>query len=158
MSADSKTMKAVPVRRRSASRMAAIQIIYQSLLTGKTTAAFVPDFLAHYAADLLSSFKIKDLDQVHLNALFSGVELEAEALDRAIANALRDDWTVDRLSRIELALLRCGVFELQNMPHIPARAVVSEYAALADSCGAEVGFVNAVLDHISHMVRQVELG
>jgi transcription termination factor NusB len=35
--------------------------------------------------------------------------------------------------------------------------VVSEYAALTDSCGGEVGFVNAVLDRLARQARTVEM-
>ena len=158
MSEHAQTLKAVPVRRRSAARMAAIQIIYQSLITGRSSLSFAPEFLTHYAAELLASFKIKDLDQAHLSALYTGVESGQNSLDDMISAALVDGWTIDRLARIELAILRCGVFELQHMPHIPAKAVVSEYAALSDACGAEVGFINAILDRIGRGARQLELG
>jgi N utilization substance protein B len=53
--------------------------------------------------------------------------------------------------------LRCGAFELTAMPHIPARAVVSEYAALSDAFGCDVGFVNAVLDGLARCARIVEM-
>jgi N utilization substance protein B len=43
------------------------------------------------------------------------------------------------------------------MSHLPARAVVSEYAAIADVCGCDVGFINAVLDRIAHKAREVEM-
>ncbi len=155
MSSGSKILKAVPVRRRSAARLAAIQIIYQSMITGRASLAFAPDFMTYYAKELLTSFKIKDLDQAHLSALYTGVESGFEALDGNISSALSDGWVIDRLARIELAVLRCGVFELISMPNIPAKAVVSEYTALADVCGAEVGFVNAVLDRIGRLSRHV---
>ena len=54
-------LKAVPVRRRSAARLAAIQITYQALITGQSAADFVPQFLSHYAAEVSKSFCVKDL-------------------------------------------------------------------------------------------------
>ena len=150
-------MKAVPVRRRSAARLAAIQITYQSLITGQTAIDFVPQFLSHYADEVSKSFRVNDLDHDHLTDLYAGVEAGRDELDQEIGAALSDGWSIDRLARIELAVLRCGTFELTAMPHIPARAVVSEYAALSDACGCEVGFVNAVLDGLARSVRMVEL-
>jgi N utilization substance protein B len=44
------------------------------------------------------------------------------------------------------------------MPHLPARAVVSEYAGLGDAVGGDVGFINAVLDKIAQSARVVEMG
>ena len=157
MKSEKQTLKAMPVRRRSAARLAAIQITYQSLLTGQTVINFAPDFLAHYAGDAVKSFKVKDLDHEHLNILFIGVENDADAIDSAIAVQLVDGWSLARLARIELSVIRCGVFELRSMPHIPARAVVSEYSGLSDACGCDVKFVNAILDRLARLVRRSEM-
>ena len=157
MSDDKNKMKAVPVRRRSAARLAAIQITYQSLITGQSAVDFVPQFLSHYAAEVSKSFRVKDLDHDHLTNLYAGVEAGRDKLDSVIGAALSDGWSIDRLARIELAVLRCGAYELTAMPHIPARAVVSEYAALSDACGCEVGFVNAVLDGLARGTRLLEM-
>ena len=77
--------------------------------------------------------------------------------NQMIGEALSEGWSIERLARIELAVLRCGAFELTAMPHLPVRAVVSEYAALSDACGCEVGFVNAVLDGLARGARSVEM-
>ena len=150
-------LKAVPVRRRSAARLAAVQITYQSLITGQSALNFAHQFLANYANDVAKSFKIKNLDEVHLSALYAGVESDLETIDSAIAAQLFDGWSLDRLTRIDLSVLRCGTYELQSMPDIPARAAVSEYAALGDACGCDVAFVNAVLDQLARSVRIVEM-
>ena len=150
-------LKAVPVRRRSAARLAAIQITYQSLITDQSAPNLVRQFLANYADDVAKLFKVKYLDETHLSALFTGVENNVEAIDSAIAVHLVDGWSLERLTRIELSVLRCGTYELQSMPEIPAKAVVSEYAALSDACGCDVAFVNAVLDQLARAVRAVEM-
>ena len=150
-------MRAVPVRKRSAARLAAIQITYQSLITGQSVVDFVPQFLSHYADEVRKSFRVKGLDHEHLTDIYAGVEAEREELDHTIGAALSDGWSIDRLARIELAVLRCGAYELTAMQHIPARVVVSEYAALSDACGCEVGFVNAVLDGLARGARLAEM-
>ena len=157
MSNDKNQMKAVPVRRRSAARLASIQIAYQSLITGQSAVDFMPQFLSYYAHEVSKSFRVKDLDHNHLAELCAGVESERDELDRVIGAALSDRWSIDRLARIELAVLRCGAYELIAMPNIPARAVVSEYAAFSDACGCEVGFVNAVLDGLARGARLNEM-
>ena len=47
------------MRRRSAARLAAIQIVYQSLITGQPALNFVGQFLAHYAGDAAKSFRVR---------------------------------------------------------------------------------------------------
>ena len=106
---------------------------------------------------MAKSFKVKHLDEAHLSALYSGVEKNVEAIDSAIAIQLVDGWSLDRLTRIELSVLRCGAYEIQSMLDIPVRAAVSEYAALSDACGWDVAFVNAVLDQLARAARLVEM-
>ena len=103
MSDDKNQLKAVPVRRRSAARLAAIQIAYQSLITGQSAADFMPQFLSHYAAEVSKSFRVKDLDQEHLTDLYAGVEAGRDELDRVIGAALSPGWESGWLSR---AILR----------------------------------------------------
>jgi len=66
-----------------------------------------------------------------------------------IADGLSEGWTLMRLARIELVILRAGILELDGMPHIPARAVLSEYASIADAFNTDVRFVNALLDGLA---------
>ena len=61
MSDNKNQMKAVPVRRRSASRLAAIQITYQSIITSQSAAYFAPQFLSYYADEVSKSFVLKTL-------------------------------------------------------------------------------------------------
>ncbi len=154
---DKEILKAVPVRRRSAARLAAIQITYQSLIAAQSAPNLVDQFLANYADDVAKSFKVKHLDEAHLSELYAGVENNMETIDTAIAAQLVDGWSLDRLTRIELSVLRCGTYEIQSMLEIPAKAAVSEYAALSDVCGCDVAFVNAVLDQLARAVRTVEM-
>ena len=157
MNVEKQTLKAVPVRRRSASRLAAVQITYQSLITGQKATIFAPQFLDYYAGDAAKSFKVKELDHQHLDTLFMGVANDMEEIDASIAVQLVDGWSLSRLTRVELSVIRCGVYELRSMPHIPARAAVSEYSSLSDVCGCDVGFVNAVLDRVARSIRAAEM-
>ena len=86
------------------------------------------------------------------------MEAKTAELDAEIAACLSEGWTLDRLTTIERAVLRAGTYELRMMPHIPARAAVSEYASISDSCGCDVPFVNAVLDRVARAARVVEMG
>ena len=158
MTRDPQPLKPVPVRRRSAARLAAIQVCYQALMSGKSAASITPEFLQHYAPDVIKSFRVKDLDQEHFAALYAGMETDADSLDMTIAACLASGWTLDRLTLVERSLLRAGTLELCQMPHLPARAVVSEYAGLSDAVGGDVGFINAVLDRVAKTARVVEMG
>ena len=150
-------MKPVPVRRRSAARLVAVQLSYQGQMSGQSVAEFMPTFLTHYAEDIRKSFRVKDIDNAHLNALATAVEARCDDLDNTLGTCLATGWTMDRLTVLDRAVLRAGACELMTMPHLPARAVVSEYAAIADVCGCDVGFINAVLDRVAKNARVVEM-
>lgn len=158
MAKEQQDLKPVPVRRRSAARLAAIQVTYQAMMSGKSAVTIAPEFLSHYAGDVIKSFRVKDLDHDHFNALYAGMEANDSDLEDEIASCLGAGWTLDRLTVIDRAVLRAGTFELRRMPHIPARAAISEYASLSDACGCDVAFVNAVLDRVARAARVVEMG
>ena len=153
-----KELKPVPVRRRSAARLAAVQLSYQGQMSGQSVAEFLPAFLTHYSEDIRKSFRVKDIDNAHLNALATSIESRREELDSALGDCLADGLVMERLTVLDRAVLWAGACELMTMPHLPARAVVSEYAAIADVCGCDVGFINAVLDRLAHKARVVEMG
>lgn len=157
MSETPSTLKPTPVRRRSAARLAAVQMSYQGQMSGQSVADFLPVFLQHYSEDIRKSFRVKDLDSGHLNELVMAVEARRDEFDGIIAECLAEGWTLERMTVIDRAVLRAGTCELVSMPHLPARAVVSEYAALADVCGCDVGFINAVLDRVAREARRVEM-
>ncbi|MGC6452465.1 MAG: transcription antitermination protein NusB [Candidatus Puniceispirillaceae bacterium] len=151
-------MKPTPVRRRSAARLAAVQMSYQGQMSGQSVAEFLPVFLQHYSEDIRKSFRVKDIDSGHLNELAMAVEARCDELDGILATCLAEGWTLERMTVIDRAVLRAGACELVSMPHLPARAVVSEYAALADVCGCDVGFINAILDRVARDARSAEMG
>lgn len=150
-------LRPMAVRRRAAARLASVQLGYSTDLTSQSLLEAVPAFLDVYAGDIARQLRVKKMDEEHFQALVSGVDSRKAELDGLIADALSDGWTMSRLARPELAILRAGVFELDSMPHIPARAVLSEYASLADAFQADVGFVNAILDRLARQFRVVEM-
>lgn len=58
-------------------------------------------------------------------------------------------WPVDKLNRIDLAILRLAIYELEN-EDTPPKVVIDEAVELAKELGAEAspGFVNGVLGTI----------
>lgn len=84
-----------------------------------------------------------------MNSLFEGVVANQEKIDALISEFARG-WTIDRLSRVDLAILRLAVYELIEK-EIPAAAIISEAVTLASEFSGEKApaFVNGVLGSIS---------
>ena len=61
------------------------------------------------------------------------------------------NWTVPRMARIDLNILRLAVFELVFRPDIPANVTINEAIEIAKKFGTEESpsFVNGILDQIA---------
>lgn len=133
-------------RRRS--RKVAMQAIYQWQMTGMDLQPLEQEY-RHAGA-------LKKADEEYFRVLLRGVLLRAAELDALLAPAL--DRPVDDLDRVELALLRLGVFELSERIDVPYRVVIDEYVELAKGYGAEDSYkyVNGVLDRLATTLRAAE--
>lgn len=117
-----------------------------------------------YQMDIRNEFT-RELFQVSINALENPVPEKnklymeeviqkffenREAIDTIISDHLID-WTIDRMSRVDLAILRVAVIELRFMEGIPVSVTVNEAVDLSKKYGDEesAGFVNGVLGKIA---------
>ena len=84
-----------------------------------------------------------------MNRMFEGVVAEQEELDARIARHLRG-WTIDRLSKVDLAILRLGAYELM-LGEVPAGIAINEAVELANQYSADKAssFINGVLGNLS---------
>ncbi len=73
-----------------------------------------------------------------------------EALDRRIAG-VSENWSIERISRVDRILLRMALTEMSDFPDIPAKVSIDEAVELAKRFGVEKapGFVNGVLDRLA---------
>lgn len=85
----------------------------------------------------------------YMNRMFEGVVVNEEELDARIQKHLHG-WTLERLSRVDLAILRLGAYELM-LGEIPAGIVINEAVELANQYSTEKAgpFVNGVLGNLS---------
>ena len=97
-------------------------------------------------------------DRPFFDDLVSGTLARLDELDALVASFLGTGWTLDRLDRLMLQILRAGAYELVARPDVPRAAVVSEYVDVAHAFyeKREAGFVNALLDRLGRSVREGE--
>ena len=81
--------------------------------------------------------------------LVAGCLQNLAAIDREIARHL-EHWDIERVSRIDLSVLRVGTYCLLHQRDIPAEVTIDESVAAARQFGGEHSyrFVNGVLDGI----------
>jgi len=84
-----------------------------------------------------------------MNSMFEGVVVNEEKLDASISAHLRG-WTIERISKVDLAILRLAAYELM-LGKIPAGIVINEAVELANQYSSEKAgaFINGVLGSLS---------
>lgn len=137
--------------RRRRARLAAVQALYQIELTGAPAPTTIVEFRRHRLQGDLDGVRMDDIDADFFAELVTGVGQNRAELDRRIASVLTPDWPIERLDSVLRSILRAGAFELSHHEDTPAKVVISEYMAIADSffSGREPALVNGVLDAIS---------
>lgn len=82
--------------------------------------------------------------------LVAGVAANREDIDRRIAEKSKN-WTLSRMARIDLNLLRLATYELMYRPDIPKNVTINEAIEIAKTFGSEdsPAFVNGILDEIA---------
>lgn len=90
--------------------------------------------------------------------LVEGVWGHAVELDEVISSFSRN-WRVDRMGRIELTVLRLGIFEMLYRADIPPKVAINEALELAKEFGEENArsFINGILDATSKALESGEL-
>lgn len=82
----------------------------------------------------------------YAQAVVSGIEVKRGELDEEISKYLKKGWTVRRLSRVSLAILRLAFYEIKYLDSIPVGVSVNEAVELAKKYTIdESGFINGVL-------------
>lgn len=85
-------------------------------------------------------------DTAFAEALAEGVEAHVEELD-ALISEHAIDWTIDRIARVDLSILRVALFEMLYREDVPEGAAINEAVELAKRFGGEksYAFINGIL-------------
>lgn len=85
----------------------------------------------------------------YIQAVVNGIEDNTTEINEKISSKLRK-WTIERLSKVNLALLQLGTYELLYMDKVPDKVAINEAVELAKKYGGEesAAFVNGVLGAI----------
>ncbi len=122
--------------RRSA-RAAAVQMVYESMLGGDGGEETLRELI---------EFTPEGNDQAYIDSIVNGVREKAAELDEIISAHLVG-WTLERISRVDLSILRAAIYELTYIKDSPESVICSEAVALANRFSTENSgrFINGVL-------------
>ena len=85
----------------------------------------------------------------YAQAAVSGIEDKRDEIDEIISSKLKKGWTLRRISKPSLAILRLAVFEIMYLDNIPDGVAVNEAVELAKKYTIdESGFINGILGSV----------
>lgn len=98
------------------------------------------------------SWKKEDINEEVANfarLLAAGTIENLGEIDELIKNNIRN-WEFERLSKVDLAILRTSVFEIKYQEDVPPGVTINEAVEIAKSFGTDDSykFINGVLDNI----------
>jgi len=137
---------------RSAAREAAIRLCYSAELADHENADFINDFFAedHYASlagedDLFASSPSR-AQLEYIRKLVMLVFEHKQELDSAIETYAKG-WSLKRISKISLAVMRCALCEILYLDDVPERVAINEAVNVAKKYEdtETVSFINGVL-------------
>ena len=146
---------------RSASRLAAVQALYQMELSGQPLKTVRDQFEAHRIGAELDGEQYRDADiPLFRRLLAHAVDRQAE-IDQLTDRVLVDKWPLGRVDATLRALFRAAGGELFGEPKTPPKVVITEYVDVARAFftdGKEPGLANAVLDAMAREIRPEAFG
>ena len=79
----------------------------------------------------------------------NGIEKNKEQIDKLIEKNLKSDWKIERISKIDLAILKIAIYEIKYKD-IPFKVGINEAVELAKKYGEDnsKNFVNGILASI----------
>jgi N utilization substance protein B len=150
-------------RPRTASRVAAVQALFQGEQAQESLETVIDQFVRHRLGELPGTGGYEDGRvpdaQVPLFARIVRVATQQQdTLDLLLSGALPADWPMARLDPVLRALLRAGAAELWMSDGPPAKVVINEYLDVAHGFfdGDEPRMANGILNRIAHDLRPSE--
>jgi len=120
-----------------------------------------------YQMDITGDFEVADLSIVEESVRAAGKKQAVETLmavqdhhediDRLINDNL-DNWTLERIAKTDLAILRTAVAEMLYVDSIPVSVSINEAVDLAKKYGDErsYAFINSILGKISRSLEKAD--
>ncbi len=98
-----------------------------------------------------------DFDTNLTNNIIEGIKNHRVEIDEVIKNCA-PEWPIDKISKVDLIILRIAVFELMYSEDAPDKVVIDEAVELAKEFGGDTSskFVNGVLGTVVDIKKEIK--
>ena len=142
-------------RARSAARLAAVQALYQQHMENTPLARLLDEFHQHRLGAEVDGDQMAQAEVAFFDDIVRGADARREEIDALVQSKLAQGWTLARLDKTMLQILRAGAYELVARADVPTASAITEYVDVAHAFfdEREAKFVNGVLDAVARAVR-----
>ena len=136
-------------RNRSASRLACIQILYNSIILKKDINTIIEGYNSSFMDDLKKLFEVDSMDEDYFYELINEIKLSYDEIKNIIVDNLNSEWSYERINPIDKSVLIVGISEIRLNNLTPKKSIITEYIEFGYQLGSDSKFINKVLDIIS---------
>ena len=128
---------------RKISREEAMKVSFSKGITKESVDEVIENYLDEFEGDK------SQLDLDYIKNILLGIEEKHEEIDALIEKNLKN-WKIERISKVNLAILRIAVYEMKYVDDVPDKVALNEAIEICKKYSDEksVSFVNGVLDAI----------
>ncbi|WP_271190596.1 transcription antitermination factor NusB, partial [Dactylosporangium matsuzakiense] len=129
--------------------------LYQHDMEATPVASLLDEFHRHRLGQTIDDDQYAKAEIAFFDDVVQGVIARRDEIDALISDKLAQGWSLTRLDKTMLQILRAGTFELLARADVPTGAAISEYLDVAHAFfdAREAKFVNGVLDAVGKAVR-----
>ena len=140
---------------RAAARLAAVQALYQHEMEATALPQLLDEFHMHRLGAEIDEDQYAEAEVAFFDDLVKGTLARRDEIDALLSGRLAEGWSLPRLDKTMLQILRAGTYELLARADVPTASAISEYVDVAHAFfeKREAKFVNGVLDAVAKAVR-----
>ncbi len=129
---------------RKTAREVALKIAFEFSFQDEDAANLYERFL-----DSEESVSLNEEDEAYVLDVVAGIQKNIKLIDDKIKAHLKD-WNFERISKIDIAILRLAIYEIDYREDIPSKVSINEAVELAKSFSEDSSpsFVNGILAEI----------
>lgn len=110
---------------------------------------FQKENIKEQVEDFIDSYGEVNYDKDYFLEVINGVLNSLKEIDELIEKNAKD-WTIDRIAKMDLPILRVAIYELKHRDDIPVGVSINEAVELAKKYGSDdsARFINGLLGQI----------
>lgn len=96
-----------------------------------------------------------DQAREYINDIVNGINKNSKEILDNISKNLKQDWKIERVSKVNLALLKLAIYEIKYK-ELPYKVVINEVVELAKKFGEDTSanFINGILANVVKDIQE----